>query len=136
MAYDCNKGVLKDYTLGAQYSQRHFTVSAHALNSLSVFSVGYWHNVNPKVDAFATATSRKSTLTDFSMRGKEIEVGVKYAIDRNATAKAKANSNGKIVLSYTHAIRPGVKVTVGSSFNSATINLDSRKVGLAIALDG
>lgn len=135
VAYDAGKGSIKTYNAAAAYSVRDYTVSVHALNSLSLFSLAYWHRVNGTVEAGGKATMSAKEGLDFSSGKVGIEFGAKYALDGNAFVKAKLDNNGILGLGYTQTLRPGFKMTMGGSFDTSKLNDNSHKIGLSMTID-
>jgi hypothetical protein len=100
-------------------------------NNLKVFSGSYYHRVNPTVEAGAKATWD----SEASASNVTIELGTKYKLDSDAFLKAKIDNNGRLGLGYTQHLRPGVKLSLGGSFDTRRFNENAHKVGLSLTLE-
>lgn len=114
-------------------------MTLHGLQKLSTFSASYYHRVNTdvevgaKVRLFVISQSRQVSmkLLDVAQAiynskaptsNVALEVGCKSYLDSASFVKAKINNAGILLLGYTQALRPGVKMSAG-------VALDTQKIG-------
>ena len=100
------------------------------MSNFSSFAAAYYHRVNPSVEAGAKAVYDKKSASNVAL-----EVGTKYAFDADAFAKAKINNVGVLGLGFTQTVRPGVKVSLGASIDTARLQENAHKFGLSLALE-
>ncbi|KAL1923567.1 uncharacterized protein VTP21DRAFT_8547 [Calcarisporiella thermophila] len=131
VAYDVQEGKVKRYNTAIGYVTPEYALTLHAQQNLSVFSASYYHRVSPTVEAGGRAVWDSKTANS----NVALEVGTKYFLDKDAFVKAKVNNNGILGLSYTQLLRPGVKVTLGGSFDTSRVNENAHKFGLAFTVD-
>ncbi|KAK9474091.1 porin POR1 [Dipodascopsis tothii] len=130
VGYDVLGGRITKYSAAIGYSVPVYSAAITATNNLSLFSASYYHKVNPAVEAGAKATWNSKSASQVSL-----EVGTKYAIDSNASAKAKINSAGIASLSYLQTLRPGVKLGLGISVDTQRLQEPAHKLGFSLAFD-
>ncbi|KAL1916293.1 uncharacterized protein VTP21DRAFT_5910 [Calcarisporiella thermophila] len=130
VAYDVHEAKITRYNTAVGYSTPEYTLTLHANNNLNLFSASYYHRVNTQVEAGGRAVwDAKSNAA------VALEVGTKYTLDKDAFVKAKVNNNGIFGLSYTQAVRKGVKLTIAGSVDTARLSENAHKLGLSIVLD-
>jgi voltage-dependent anion channel protein 2 len=117
-AYDVTSGKITRYASALGYSAPDYAVTLHALDNLNTYSVSYYHRVNRDVEAGAKAIYNSKAATS----GINLEVGAKAYLDSAAFVKAKINSQSVLVMSYTQALRPGVKASFGLAVDTAKLN--------------
>jgi len=49
--------------------------------------------------------------------------------------QAKVDSNGRVGFGYTQALRPGVKISFGSSIDTSRLNENAHRFGISINLE-
>ncbi|KZT32888.1 voltage-dependent ion-selective channel [Sistotremastrum suecicum HHB10207 ss-3] len=136
-SYNVTEGKITRYAAALGYSAPEYNVTLHGLGNLSTFSASYYHRVSRDVEAGAKAIyDTKATTSNVSL-----EVGAKAYLDAAAFIKAKVNSAGLVVLGYTQALRPGVKVSAGlaldtQKLNDATPGGPAHKVGASFVFEG
>ncbi|KAI9327316.1 eukaryotic porin/Tom40 [Zopfochytrium polystomum] len=130
IAYNVNEATISRYNVAAGYIAPDYSVGVHATQKFSVFSASYFHKVNREVEAGAKATWNKAASDAVA-----IEVGTKYNIDSSAFVKAKIDNAGRLGLGYTQVLRPGVKLALGGSFDTARLNENVHRVGLSLTFD-
>lgn len=63
------------------------------------------------------------------------ELGSKYTLDQDAFLKAKINNTGILGLGYTQNLRPGIKLSLGGSFDTTRLNENAHKLGVSFTFD-
>ncbi|ODQ80055.1 hypothetical protein BABINDRAFT_167148 [Babjeviella inositovora NRRL Y-12698] len=127
LGYDIASAKVDRYSLGVAYSKFDYTVSAIAFNNLSVFSAAYYHKVSPLVEAGA-----KATWDSVKQGTPNVEFAAKYKLDKSAFVKAKFADSGVAAVSYSQALRPGVTLGLGSSFNALKLAEPVHKLGASL----
>ncbi|KAJ1566079.1 Mitochondrial porin [Nowakowskiella sp. JEL0078] len=130
VAYEVSNARVTRYNAALGYTTPEYTVSLHANNQLGAFVASYFHRVAADIEAGARATWNKA-----SDSAVNLEVGTKYTLDRSSFIKAKIDNSGRLGLGYTQTLRPGVKLSLGGLFDTAKLNDNSHKVGLALVLE-
>jgi hypothetical protein len=90
----------------------------------------YYQRVNSDTEVGAKATGNVKSITDVT-----IEVGAKYALDRDAFVKVKTDNMGRLGLGYTQVLRPGVKMSLGGLFDTTRLQENAHKIGLSLTLE-
>jgi len=62
-------------------------------------------------------------------------IGCKYALDSNASLRAKVNNSSQIGLGYQQKLRDGVTLTLSSLIDGKNFNQGGHKLGLALELE-
>ncbi|KAI9202719.1 eukaryotic porin/Tom40 [Polychytrium aggregatum] len=130
IAYDVNDAKVTRYNGAVGYANKEYSVTLHATNAFNTFAASYFHRLNPEVEAGARAVWNKSSDANVT-----IELGSKYTLDKEAFAKAKIDNHGRLGLSYTQNLRPGLKVTFGGIFDTSRLQENAHKVGLSFVVD-
>ncbi|KAJ3317076.1 Mitochondrial porin [Blyttiomyces sp. JEL0837] len=130
VAYNVNEAAVNRYNLAFGYVAPEYSVALHATNKFGIFSASYFHKVNKEVEAGAKATWNKAASDNVS-----IEVGTKYTLDRDAFVKAKIDNAGRLGLGYTQVLRPGIKLSLGGSFDTTRLHENVHRVGLSLVLE-
>jgi len=131
VGYDLLDGRVNKYNFAVGYKAADYTVTLHAMDTLSTYTAAYHHVVNSSVEAAAKATFDSKANSN----GVNFEFGSKYFLDKTAFIKAKINNNGRLGLGYTQQLRPGVKLTLAGSLDTTHIDQATQKIGLALAFD-
>ncbi|KXN68959.1 hypothetical protein CONCODRAFT_59803 [Conidiobolus coronatus NRRL 28638] len=129
--YDIEKGTVTKYNASVAYFHKDYTAAIHATSALSAFSASYYHRVNPDVEAAAKVSWDSKAATN----AVAVEIGTKAYLDRDTFVKAKIDNNGKLGLGYTQLLRPGVKLSIGGAFDTAKLDQNAHKIGLAVVLE-
>jgi len=135
--YNLTDGRISRFAAAAGYSAPEYAVALHGLGNLKTFAASYYHRVNRDVEAGAKAIYESKA----PQGGVSLEVGAKAYLDAAAFVKAKVNSTGIVVLGYTQALRPGVKVSAGLALDTQklsdpTIGGPAHKVGASFTFEG
>lgn len=99
-------------------------------NFFGTITAGYFHRVQPSVEAGARAIWNRSKDDSVLM-----EVGTKYVLDKDAFVKAKFNTGGILGLGYSQTLRPGVKLALGGSFDTNRLQDNAHKLGFSVAFE-
>jgi voltage-dependent anion channel protein 2 len=131
VAYNVSEGKIQKYNGVVGYSHKDYAVAVHALNSFHTFSASYIHRVSPDLEVGAKAIwDKKSIATNVA-----IEVGTKYALDKDTFVKAKINNAGLLGLGFTQTLRQGVKASLGGSFDTSRFNENAHKLGISLTFE-
>jgi len=133
--YDVTSGKITRYATALGFSAPEYAVTLHGLGNLSTYSASYYHRVSRDVEAGAKAIYDTKSTTS----GIALEVGAKAYLDSAAFVKAKINNQSILCLSYTQALRPGVKAAFGIAIDTANLAPESRaahKVGASFTFEG
>jgi voltage-dependent anion channel protein 2 len=131
IGYDIPTGDVSRYSAAIGYSAKNYAIAVHANKGLSVFSGSFFHRVSSDVEVGAKATWDSQAKN----APVALELGTKYFLDNDAFVKAKINNSGLLGLGYTQRLRPGVKVTLGGSFDTSRLNENAHKIGLSLVLE-
>jgi voltage-dependent anion channel protein 2 len=134
-SYDAMSGQVTRYAAALGYSAPEYAVTIHGLGNLSTYSASYYHRVSRDVEAGAKAIYDTKSTTG----GIALEVGAKAYLDSAAFVKAKINNQSVLCLSYTQALRPGVKAAFGIAIDTANLAPASgaaHKVGASFTFEG
>jgi len=118
--YNLNKGAVTRYATALAYTAPEYALALHGLSNLNTFSASYFHRVNADVEAGAKAIYETKAAPHAAH--VNLEVGTKVYLDKAAFVKAKIASSGVLGLSYTQALRPGVKATFGLALDTTKLN--------------
>lgn len=129
--YDLNKGAVTKYAASLGYFTRDYAAALHSTNNFSTFSGTYYHRVNVDVEA-----AMKATWDSKANNNKvDIEIATKYYLDSDAFVKAKVANTGILSLAYTQLLRPGVKATIGGTFDTTKLDQNAHKVGINLVME-
>ncbi|KAK9463919.1 eukaryotic porin/Tom40 [Lipomyces oligophaga] len=128
--YDVPAGSVKNYTAAVGYGAGTYALFVSAASKLSVFSAGYYTKPSPQVEVAAKATwdSKSTAVVGF-------ELGTKYTIDADTSAKIKIANSGLVSLSYLQTIHPGVKLGLGAAVDTQRLNEPAHKLGLSFSFE-
>jgi len=131
VAYDIHEAKVTKSNVAFGYTAKDYALALTASNAFSLYSAAYYHRVSADVEAGAKAT------WDSKAEGSAVglEVGSKYVLDRDSFVKAKINNGGILGLGYTQTLRPGVKLTLAGSFDTARLQENVHKLGVSFTLE-
>lgn len=99
------------------------------LNDASNFSGSLFQKVSPALSTgVQLAWSKGAAATSFALASK-------YAIDNDSSVASKINNDAQIGLSFAHALRPGVKLTMSAMLEGKNLNAGGHQVGLGLDFD-
>jgi len=127
-AYDTAQSKLITNNISLGYQAKDFTIHS-AINDASKFMGSLHHKINDKL----TAGAHLNWESGSSISG--IQFGCIYDIDKDSSFRVKVNNNSHVGLGYTQTLRPGVKVTLASLFDTKNLNQGGHKVGLGLNLE-
>ncbi|CAG8781643.1 4923_t:CDS:2 [Gigaspora margarita] len=129
--YDVTDGKVTRYGVSAGYTAPEYNVTLKATDSMSAYTLLYYHRVHPDIEAGAKAHWNTASNND----SVNMEIGAKYFLDRDAFVKAKIDNNGRLGLGYTQALRPGVKISLGGSIDTSKLGENNHKFGVSLNLE-
>ena len=62
-------------------------------------------------------------------------IGMKYALDKNASLRAKVNNSSQVGLGYQQKLREGVTLTLSALIDGKNVEQGGHKLGIALELD-
>lgn len=128
--YDIANGSVTKYSSAVGYAAKSYSAAITATSNLSVFSGSYFHKVNP-----STELGAKASWDSKAGQGVALEVGTKHLLDGGAFVKAKINSQAITAVSYSQALRPGVRLGLGVSFDTQKLNQSAHKLGGSLTFE-
>ncbi|CAG8580044.1 2796_t:CDS:2 [Acaulospora morrowiae] len=129
--YNVSDGNVTRYGVSTGYTAPEYNITLKATNSMAAYELLYYHRVQPNIEAGAKARwDTTSSDNNISM-----EVGTKYFLDRDTFVKAKIDNFGRLGLGYTQALRPGVKISIGGSFETSKLSSNSHRIGVSFNLE-
>ncbi|TPX32768.1 hypothetical protein SeMB42_g07578 [Synchytrium endobioticum] len=129
-SYDIAGRKISRYNAALGYIGPDYAVSLHASNAFGSFTAAYFHKVRSDLEVGAKATWNRGTDSTVA-----IEAGSKWVLDRESFIKAKVDSTGRLGLGYSQLLRPGVKLGLGASFDTAGVKADAHKMGVSLTFD-
>lgn len=130
ISYDVSGSKVSRYNAALGYIGPDYAVSLHATNGFGVFTAAYFHKVRSDLEIGAKAAWNR--VTDSAVH---IEAGSKLILDRESFIKAKVDSAGRLGLGYSQVLRPGIRLGLGASLDTARLNADAHNVGVSLAFD-
>ncbi|KAI3652563.1 hypothetical protein MP228_001988 [Amoeboaphelidium protococcarum] len=131
VAYNVADGKVNKFGAALGYSTFDYSVALHGVNNFSTFQASYYHRVAADLEIGAKAAWDKKSATS----NVNLELGGKYAMDRDTFVKGKVNNQGIVSLGLTQSVRPGLKVSLGGQFDSARLGENAHKFGLALTFE-
>ncbi|KAJ9069258.1 Mitochondrial porin, variant 2 [Entomophthora muscae] len=130
-AYDVEKGNVTKYNASVAYMHRDFTAALHSTDSFGNYAGTFYQRVNSDVEVGVRAAWDSKAVTS----AVNLELGTKYALDRDAFIKAKVDNQGKLGLAYTQLVKPGVKLSLGGAFDTTKLNEPAHKIGFSLLFE-
>ncbi|KAK9300756.1 hypothetical protein QLX08_006625 [Tetragonisca angustula] len=120
-----NKLTKNNFALG--YKASDFTLHA-AVNNGCDFSGLIYHKVKPELEgAINLEWNSSNNVTQFG-------IATKYNLDKDASIRAKVNSNLQVGLGYQQKLRDGVTLTLSTNIDGKNFGSGGHKIGLALDL--
>ncbi|KOX72916.1 Voltage-dependent anion-selective channel [Melipona quadrifasciata] len=120
-----NKLTKNNFALG--YTASDFTLHA-AVNNGCDFSGLIYHKVKPELEgAINLEWNSSNNVTQFG-------IAMKYNLDKDASIRAKVNSNLQVGLGYQQNLRDGVTLTLSTNIDGKNFGSGGHKIGLALDL--
>ncbi|KAJ2899901.1 Mitochondrial porin [Coemansia aciculifera] len=131
IAYDLNSGAVTKTNSTLGYSGPDYMMTLQGNNSLNVFQLAFYQRVTKNVEAGARAVYDYKNPEG----GVSAELGTKYILDQDAYVKAKVDNAGRLGLSFTQLLRPGVKLSLAGLFDTARLQENTHKLGAALTFE-
>ncbi|KAJ2785359.1 Mitochondrial porin [Coemansia javaensis] len=131
LAYDLNSGAVTKTNSTIGYAGPDYQITLQGNNSLNLFQVAFFHRVSKEVEAGARAVYDYKNPEG----GVSAELGAKYVLDKTAHLKAKVDNAGRFGVSFTQALRPGVKLSLAGLFDTTRLQENAHKMGAAITFE-
>ncbi|CAG8562068.1 4005_t:CDS:2 [Diversispora eburnea] len=107
--YDVSDGKVTRYGVSTGFTAPEYNITLKATNSMATYELLYYHRVHGDIEAGAKA-KWDTTLNDNSV-------------------------NMEIGLGYTQSLRPGVKISIGGSFETSKLSENVHRVGVSFNLE-
>ncbi|NWW52259.1 VDAC3 protein, partial [Pedionomus torquatus] len=128
MAFDTAKSKLSQNNFALGYKARDFQLHTN-VNDGTEFGGSIYQKVNDKVETSVNlAWTAGSNNTRFG-------IAAKYQPDDKTSIVAKVNNASLIGVGYTHALRPGVKLTFSGLIDGKNFSAGGHKIGLGFELE-
>ncbi|KAJ2808629.1 Mitochondrial porin [Coemansia guatemalensis] len=131
LAYDLNSGAVTRTNSTIGYSGPDYQVTLQGNNSLNLFQLAFYQRVTKSVEAGARAVYDYKNPEG----GVSAELGTKYILDQDAYVKTKVDNAGRLGLSFTQVLRPGVKLSLAGLFDTTRLQENAHKMGAALTFE-
>ncbi|KAI9500028.1 Mitochondrial porin [Coemansia spiralis] len=131
LAYDLNSGAVNKTNSTIGYAGQDYLITLQGNNSLNLFQLAFYQRVTEKVESGARAVYDYKNPEG----GVSAELGSKYILDKDAYVKAKIDNAGRLGLSFTQLLRPGVKLSLAGLFDTARLQENTHKMGAALTFE-
>jgi len=128
MAFDTSKSQLTKNNFAIGFSTGDFTLHTN-VNDGQVFGGSVHQKVSKDLE---TAVNLGWTA---SKNETSFGIGCKYAMDKDATIRAKINNSSQVGLGYQQKLRDGVTLTLSTLIDGKNFQAGGHKVGLALELE-
>ncbi|KAJ2076819.1 Mitochondrial porin [Coemansia sp. RSA 988] len=131
LAYDLNSGAVTRTNSTIGYCGPDYQVTLQGNNSLNLIQLAFYQRVTKSVEAGARA------IYDYKNPegGVSAELGTKYILDKDAYVKTKVDNAGRLGLSFTQVLRPGVKLSLAGLFDTTRLQENAHKMGAALTFE-
>ncbi|XP_058715243.1 voltage-dependent anion-selective channel protein 3 isoform X3 [Poecile atricapillus] len=127
-AFDTAKYKLSQNNFALGYKAGDFQLHTY-VNDGTEFGGSIYQKINNKVETSVNlAWTAGSNNTRFGFAGK-------YQMDEKTSVVAKVNNASLIGIGYTHALRPGVKLTLSGLIDGKNFSAGGHKIGLGFELE-
>ncbi|XP_057240481.1 voltage-dependent anion-selective channel protein 3 isoform X2 [Malurus melanocephalus] len=128
MAFDTAKSKLSQNNFALGYKAGDFQLHTN-VNDGTEFGGSIYQKVNDKMETSVNlAWTAGSNNTRFG-------IAAKYQLDENTSCVAKVNNASLIGIGYTHALRPGVKLTLSGLIDAKNFSAGGHKIGLGFEVE-
>ncbi|KAJ1648699.1 Mitochondrial porin [Coemansia erecta] len=131
LAYDLNSGAVSKTNSTIGYAGPDYLITLQGNNSLNLFQLAFYQRVTKNVEAGARAVYDYKNPEG----GVSAELATKYILDNDAYVKAKVDNAGRLGLSFTQLMRPGVKLSLAGLFDTARLQENTHKLGAALTFE-
>ncbi|SCU84564.1 LAMI_0C07976g1_1 [Lachancea mirantina] len=127
VGYDIAAAAVSRYAVALGYAQGAYSV-ALSINNAQLTTASFFQRVSPALEVGA-----KAALNPQAGSNVNIEFATKYALDATSQVKAKVADSGIVALAYKQALRPGVDLGLGASFDALKLAEPVHKLGWSLA---
>ncbi|NXM71169.1 VDAC3 protein, partial [Serilophus lunatus] len=128
MAFDTAKYKMSQNNFAMGYKAGDFQLHTH-VNDGTEFGGSIYQKVNANVEtAVNLAWTAGSNNTRFG-------IAAKYQLDEKTSLVAKVNNASLLGFGYTHALRPGIKLTVSGLIDAKNFSAGGHKIGLGFEVE-
>ncbi|KAJ2500319.1 Mitochondrial porin [Coemansia sp. RSA 1972] len=131
LAYDLNSGAVTKTNSTIGFAGPDYMVTMQGNNSLNMFQLAFYQRVTANVEAGARAVYDYKNPEG----GVSAELATKYVLDKDAFVKAKVDNSGRMGLSFTQTLRPGVKLSLAGLFDTTRLQENAHKMGAALTFE-
>lgn len=128
MAFDTSKSQLTKNNFAIGFTTGDFTLHTN-VNDGQVFGGSVHQKVSKDLE---TAVNLGWTA---SKNETSFGIGCKYALDKDATVRAKINNSSQVGLGYQQKLRDGVTLSLSTLIDGKNFQAGGHKVGLALELE-
>merc|ERR1712223_1035559 len=125
-AFDTGKSALTKHNLALNYNAGDMILHATSSDFKS-FGGGIYLKNSSQLETGVTCSSAIGGASNFA-------IGCKYALDKDASLRAKVDTNSQIGLSYQQELREGIVVTVSTNLDGTKLNQPGHKLGLCLEM--
>ncbi|CAG8625438.1 1940_t:CDS:2 [Ambispora leptoticha] len=133
-SYDVLDGKLTRFGVAAGYNAPEYSIALRTSNSLNSYTAAAYHRVQPDIEVGAKIHWDAATNNN-SNNNVTLETGVKYSLDRDTFIKSRIDNFGRLGLSYTQNLRPGVKISMGGIVETSRLNENVHRFGISLNLE-
>lgn len=122
-------GAVKDYNVGAEYSQKDFVASLVTSNQGNDITTSFFQKVS---GGFSLGTK----LNIEESGNRTLTVGSDYALDKSTTIKKSLSSNGILNVAVSHVLaNPALKLNVAAQFDALGGDISkANKMGVCVTM--
>ncbi|KAG9298213.1 hypothetical protein G9A89_002701 [Geosiphon pyriformis] len=129
-SYDVMDGKVTRYGVAAGYNGSNYSIAVRTSNSLNNYTASAYHRVQANTEVGVKLYYDAANKTNVTL-----EAGGKYSVDRDTFIKAKFDNLGRVGLSYTQNLRPGVKISLGGIVDTSRLNENAHRFGITLNLE-
>ncbi|SCU86320.1 LAME_0D05600g1_1 [Lachancea meyersii CBS 8951] len=127
VGYDIAAAAVSRYAVALGYSAGAYSV-ALSINNAQLTTASFFQKVSPLLEVGAKAVMNPQAGSNVN-----IEFASKYTLDPTSQVKAKVADSGIVALAYKQALRPGVDLGVGASFDALKLSEPVHKLGWSLS---
>ncbi|KAJ1757840.1 Mitochondrial porin [Coemansia sp. RSA 1752] len=131
LAYNLNSGAVTKTNSTLGFAGPDYMITMQGNNSLNMFQLAFYQRVTANVEAGARAVYDYKNPEG----GVSAELATKYVLDKDAFVKAKVDNSGRMGLSFTQTLRPGVKLSLAGLFDTTRLQENAHKMGAALTFE-
>jgi len=126
-AFDSGKSALTKHNLAINYNAGDMMLHATSSDFKS-FGGGIYLKNSSQLETGVTCSSAIGGASNFA-------IGCKFALDKDASVRAKVDTNSQIGVSYQQKLRDGITVTLSSNIDGTKLNQPGHKLGLCLEME-